>query len=86
MCLMHLQQQLAAYVSWVNAQLKKKPCLKPITDLRRDLQDGVVLTQLIEIVGKVSQHSNTGGICVCHSNPLYISNVIRSFVDVFILL
>ncbi|XP_008303922.1 dixin-A-like isoform X2 [Stegastes partitus] len=45
-----LQQQLAAYVSWVNSQLKRKPGLKPITDLRRDLQDGVVLTQLIEIV------------------------------------
>ncbi|XP_030294138.1 dixin-A-like isoform X2 [Sparus aurata] len=45
-----LQQQLAAYVSWVNSQLKRKPGLKPITDLRHDLQDGVVLTQLIEIV------------------------------------
>ncbi|KAM9348303.1 dixin-A-like [Symphorus nematophorus] len=44
------EQQLAAYVSWVNAQLKRKPGLKPITDLRHDLQDGVVLTQLIEIV------------------------------------
>ncbi|XP_028322471.1 dixin-like isoform X3 [Gouania willdenowi] len=44
------QQQLAAYVSWVNAQLKKKPGLKPINDLRRDLQDGLVLTELIEIV------------------------------------
>ncbi|XP_034540137.1 dixin-A-like isoform X2 [Notolabrus celidotus] len=43
-------EQLAAYVSWVNAQLKRKPGLKPITDLRRDLQDGVVLTQLIELV------------------------------------
>lgn len=50
-----LQQQLAAYVSWVNSQLKKKPGLKPITDLRSDLQDGVVLTQLIEIVGKNTQ-------------------------------
>lgn len=47
-----LQQQLAAYISWVNSQLKRKPGLKPITDLRHDLQDGVVLTQLIEIVGK----------------------------------
>ncbi|XP_069569373.1 dixin-A isoform X2 [Brachyistius frenatus] len=45
-----LQQQLAAYVSWVNSQLKRKPGLKPITDLRHDLQDGVVLIQLIEIV------------------------------------
>lgn len=44
------QQQLAAYVSWVNAQLRKKPGLKPITDLRLDLQDGVVLVHLIEIV------------------------------------
>ncbi|KAG7515596.1 dixin-like isoform X4 [Solea senegalensis] len=44
------EQQLAAYVSWVNSQLKRKPDLKPITDLRHDLQDGVVLTQLIEIV------------------------------------
>lgn len=47
-----LQQQLAAYISWVNSQLKRKPGLNPITDLRHDLQDGVVLTQLIEIVGK----------------------------------
>ncbi|XP_056267456.1 dixin-like isoform X2 [Pseudoliparis swirei] len=44
------EQQLAAYVSWVNSQLKRKPGLQPITSLRRDLQDGVVLTQLIEIV------------------------------------
>ncbi|XP_054481770.1 dixin-A-like isoform X3 [Anoplopoma fimbria] len=44
------EQQLAAYVSWVNSQLKRKPGLKPIINLRQDLQDGVVLTQLIEIV------------------------------------
>ncbi|XP_078479174.1 dixin-like [Lampetra planeri] len=44
------EQQLAAYVSWVNSQLKRTPGLKPITDLRYDLQDGVVLIQLIEIV------------------------------------
>lgn len=44
------EQQLAAYVSWVNSQLKRKPGLKPISNLRHDLQDGVVLTQLIEIV------------------------------------
>lgn len=49
-----LQQQLAAYVSWVNSQLKRKPGLKPVRDLRHDLQDGVVLVQLIEIVGKYS--------------------------------
>ncbi|KAM4546223.1 dixin-like isoform 1-T1 [Fundulus diaphanus] len=50
------EQQLAAYVSWVNSQLKRKPALQPIADLRRDLQDGVVLVQLIEIVaGEVLQ-------------------------------
>ncbi|XP_069366108.1 dixin isoform X6 [Paralichthys olivaceus] len=44
------EQQLAAYISWVNCQLKRKPGLKPVTNLRHDLQDGVVLTKLIEIV------------------------------------
>ncbi|XP_077402906.1 dixin-like isoform X2 [Vanacampus margaritifer] len=54
------EQQLATYISWVNAQLKRKPGLKPIADLRRDLQDGVVLVQLIEIVaGEVLE-----GVCV----------------------
>ncbi|XP_038129943.1 dixin-like isoform X2 [Cyprinodon tularosa] len=49
-------EQLAAYVSWVNSQLKRKPGLQPIADLRHDLQDGVVLVQLIEIVaGEVLQ-------------------------------
>ncbi|XP_069366105.1 dixin-A isoform X2 [Paralichthys olivaceus] len=43
-------EQLAAYISWVNCQLKRKPGLKPVTNLRHDLQDGVVLTKLIEIV------------------------------------
>uniref|UniRef100_A0A3P9KG72 DIX domain containing 1 n=1 Tax=Oryzias latipes TaxID=8090 RepID=A0A3P9KG72_ORYLA len=47
------EQQLVAYVSWVNAQLRKRPGLKPIKDLRRDLQDGEVLVQLIEIVAGV---------------------------------
>ncbi|KAM6907602.1 dixin-like [Xenentodon cancila] len=44
------EQQLAAYVSWVNSQLRRKPGLKLVADLRHDLQDGVVLVQLIEIV------------------------------------
>ena len=49
---------MAAYVSWVNSQLRRKPGLNPITNLRHDLQDGVVLTQLIEIVGKYT-HART---------------------------
>ncbi|XP_028976849.1 dixin isoform X2 [Esox lucius] len=44
------EQQLSAYVSWVNNQLRKRPGLKPVSDLRLDLQDGVVLTHLVEIV------------------------------------
>lgn len=43
-------------MSWVNAQLRKKPGLKPVSDLRQDLRDGVVLAHLIEIVGKCIHH------------------------------
>ncbi|XP_049745222.1 dixin isoform X2 [Elephas maximus indicus] len=43
-------QQLQAYVAWVNAQLKKRPAVKPVQDLRQDLRDGVILAYLIEIV------------------------------------
>ncbi|XP_074783547.1 dixin isoform X5 [Athene noctua] len=44
------EQQLQAYVAWVNSQLKKKPTIKPVQDLRQDLRDGVILALLIEIV------------------------------------
>ncbi|XP_070991308.1 dixin [Oncorhynchus clarkii lewisi] len=44
------EQQLSTYVLWVNSQLKRRPGLKHITDLRVDLQDGVVLSHLVEIV------------------------------------
>ncbi|XP_028720742.1 dixin isoform X4 [Peromyscus leucopus] len=44
------EQQLQAYVAWVNAQLKKRPSVKPVQDLRQDLRDGVILACLIEIV------------------------------------
>lgn len=43
-------------MSWVNAQLRKKPGLNPVSDLRQDLRDGVVLAHLIEIVGKSIHH------------------------------
>ncbi|XP_069115615.1 LOW QUALITY PROTEIN: dixin-like [Argopecten irradians] len=44
------RQQLHAYVAWVNSQLKKKPGVRQVEDLRNDTKDGVVLAQLIEIV------------------------------------
>uniref|UniRef100_A0A8C2VVU5 Dixin n=1 Tax=Chinchilla lanigera TaxID=34839 RepID=A0A8C2VVU5_CHILA len=47
------EQQLQAYVAWVNAQLKKRPSVKPVQDLRQDLRDGVILAYLIEIVGQL---------------------------------
>ncbi|XP_044134415.1 dixin isoform X1 [Bufo gargarizans] len=44
------EQQLQAYVAWVNSQLKKKAGVNAVQDLRLDLRDGVVLAHLIEIV------------------------------------
>ncbi len=43
-------QQLQAYIAWVNSQLRKRPELRPVQDLRTDLQSGEVLAQLIEII------------------------------------
>ena len=45
-------QQLQAYIAWVNSQLRKRADLRPVTDLRTDLQSGEVLAQLIEIICK----------------------------------
>lgn len=42
---------MQAYVAWTNSQLKKLPDSKLVEDLARDMQDGVALSQLIEVVG-----------------------------------
>ena len=47
-----LQAQVAAYTQWVNIQLKRRPGSRPIDELKRDMQDGVALAHLIEIIGK----------------------------------
>ncbi|XP_063959603.1 dixin-like isoform X4 [Lytechinus pictus] len=44
------RQQLQAYVAWVNSQLKKRAGCRMVEDLRRDMQDGVALVHLVEIV------------------------------------
>ncbi|XP_064424788.1 dixin isoform X1 [Latimeria chalumnae] len=44
------EQQLQAYVAWVNSQTRKKPGVRLVQDLRLDLRDGVILSHLIEIV------------------------------------
>jgi hypothetical protein len=41
-------------VAWTNSQLKKRPGSKVVEDLARDMQDGVALAQLIEVVGTCS--------------------------------
>ena len=45
---------MQAYVAWTNSQLKKLPGSKVVEDLARDMQDGVALAQLIEVVGMFS--------------------------------
>ncbi|KAJ8316410.1 hypothetical protein KUTeg_006424 [Tegillarca granosa] len=47
---LELRQQLNAYVAWVNSQLKKKPGVRLVEDIRNDMKDGVALIELIEIV------------------------------------
>ena len=47
---MEWTQQLQAYIAWVNSQLRKRPGLGPVQDLRTDLQSGETLAQLIEII------------------------------------
>ena len=37
----------------MNSQLKKLPNSKHVEDLARDMQDGIALAQLIEVVGMV---------------------------------
>jgi hypothetical protein len=41
-----------AYTAWVNSQLRKRPELPLIDDMGNDLQDGVLVAKLIEIISK----------------------------------
>lgn len=42
--------QLDAYMQWVNSQLKKKPGARLIEDLRNDTRDGVAFIDLISVI------------------------------------
>ncbi|XP_065841747.1 dixin-like isoform X2 [Oscarella lobularis] len=42
------EQQLQAYVSWVNSHLRKKPGCRLVEDLKRDMIDGITLVNLVE--------------------------------------
>ena len=50
-----IQQQLQAYVAWVNSQIKKKAGSSMIHDLSYDMRDGVALAHLVEVVGKIQR-------------------------------
>jgi hypothetical protein len=45
-----IQPIFQAYVAWVNSQLRKRANLPLVVDLRNDLQSGVLLAQLVEII------------------------------------
>ena len=68
-------QQLQAYIAWVNSQLRKRPDLRPVQDLRTDLQSGEVLAQLIEIISgeKIAgiQYTPESIQVSCNKIPMY---------------
>lgn len=69
-------------MAWVNAQLRKRPTVKLVQDLRQDLRDGVVLAHLIEIVGQfqpeprcqgLPEHDLLSPLCILQSWSLLLS-------------
>lgn len=42
--------QLQAYMAWINSQLKKKPGARLVEDLRNDTRDGVAFIELISVI------------------------------------
>jgi hypothetical protein len=59
LCALHLiksffeMQHYQAYLTWINCQLKKHPqAIRPIQDIRQELQDGTIVANLIEILGE----------------------------------
>ena len=52
-CTVRFQNQIHAYINWVNAQLKKKPGRQAISDLTNDMKDGTAFADLIEVVCKL---------------------------------
>ena len=70
------QEQLQAYVAWVNSQLKKRPGSRYIQNLPQDMQDGVALLQLIQVVGKKASSWRILAIQVhnafYHTSPLFV--------------
>ena len=53
-----------AYIAWVNSQLRKRPGLAPVQDLRTDLQSGETLAHLIEIICEYPVNSSAFVTCI----------------------
>ncbi|XP_052285903.1 dixin-like isoform X2 [Dreissena polymorpha] len=45
-----IENQLEAYLLWINSQLKKKPGARLVEDLRNDARDGVAFVDLISVI------------------------------------
>ncbi|XP_060557619.1 dixin-like [Ruditapes philippinarum] len=45
-----IENQLDAYMKWINSQLKKKPGARLVEDLRYDTRDGVAFIHLISVI------------------------------------
>ncbi|KAL4228612.1 Dixin [Mactra antiquata] len=45
-----IENQLDAYMKWINSQLKKKPGARLVEDLRNDTRDGVAFIDLISVI------------------------------------
>jgi len=49
-------QQMGTYMNWINSQLDKRDDqTKRVADLSKDMRDGVIFLQLVEVIGKEKQ-------------------------------
>ena len=47
-----VQNQVQAYVAWINSHLRKREGVKLLEDMQRDMSDGITLVNLVEVVCK----------------------------------
>lgn len=46
-------QQMGTYMNWINSQLDKRDDqTRKVADLSKDMRDGVIFLQLVEVIGK----------------------------------
>ena len=47
-----IMNQADSYLTWVNSQLNKRPDSRHVNDLSKDMKDGVIFLQLVEVISK----------------------------------